>query len=76
MARTKRRSGLSLVLIGMAAAAYFWITDPRYGMALRWSGGQNPIDLANQHFPGTVVGIAGSLMVLLIGVYLLTRRTI
>ena len=43
----------------MLGIAFFWITDPRYGLALRWNRGENPIDLANQHFPGTVVGLAG-----------------
>jgi hypothetical protein len=74
MARIKRRSGFSLVLVGILGAVFFWITDPRYGLALRWSKGENPIDLANEHFPGTIVGLAGSLLVFLIGVYLLSSR--
>lgn len=75
MARTKRRSGFSLVLVGILGVAFFWITDPRYGLALRWSKGENPIDLANQHLPGTIVGIAGSLLMFLIGAYLLSSKT-
>jgi len=76
MARINRRSGFSLVLVGILGIAFFWITDPRYGLALRWNRGENPIDLVNQHFPGTIVGLAGSLLILLIGIYLVSRRAI
>jgi hypothetical protein len=74
MPRFNRRSGYSLVLVGVLGLVFFWITDPRYGLALRWSRSENAIDLANQHFPGTVVGLAGSLLVFLIGLYLLSRK--
>lgn len=76
MARFKRRSGFSLVLVGILGIAFFWITDPRLGLGLTWNRGENPIDLANQHFPGTVIGLAGSLLILLIGIYLISRRAI
>ena len=76
MAKFNRRSGSSLVLAGLLGGAFFWITDPRYGLALHWSRGENVIDLANQHLPGTVLGLAGSLLVFLIGVFLLLRRTV
>jgi uncharacterized membrane protein len=74
MKRFNRRSGFSLVLVGVLGVGFFWITDPRYGMALRWNRGENPVDLANWHFPGTVLGVAGSLLVFLIGLYLLSRK--
>ena len=64
------------MLIGMIGAIFFWLTDPRYGLALHWNHGENPIDLANQHLPGTIVGIVGSGLIFLIGVYLVSRRTI
>jgi hypothetical protein len=76
MARINRRSGFSLVLLGILGIAFFWITDPRLGWGLSWNRGENPIDLANQHFPGTVVGLAGSLLIFLIGIYLISRRAI
>jgi len=75
MPRINRRSGLSLVLVGILGIAFFWITDPRLGMALRWSR-ENPIDLANEQLPGTILGLAGSLLVLFIGVYLLGKRPV
>jgi uncharacterized membrane protein len=74
MRRFNRRSGYSLVTVGALGIAFFWVTDPRYGLALRWSHGENPIDLANWHFPGTVLGIVASAMVLVIGLYLLSRK--
>ena len=74
MRRFNRRSGYSLVLVGVLGIAFFWITDPRYGLALRWSRGENPVDLANWHLPGTMLGMAGSALVLFIGLYLLSRK--
>jgi hypothetical protein len=76
MARINRRSGFSLVLLGILGIAFFWITDPRLGWGLSWNRGENPIDLANQHFPGTIVGLAGSLLIFLLGIYLISRRAI
>jgi uncharacterized membrane protein len=76
MTRFTRRSGLSLVLVGLIGAIFFWITDPRYGLALRWNHGDNPIDLANWQFPGTLVGVGGSALVLAAGIYLLTRKSL
>jgi hypothetical protein len=76
MARINRRSGYSLVFVGLIGIAFFWLTDPRYGVALRWNNGENPIDLANQHLPGTIVGVVGSALILSLGVYLLSRKPV
>lgn len=76
MPRFNRRSGYSLVVVGVLGIIFFWISDPHWGLALHWSRGENPIDLANQQFPGTVVGLAGSLLVLLIGLYLLAKKVV
>src|SRR5277367_3476958 len=76
MARINRRSGFSLVLAGLLGVAFFWITDPRYGLALRWDHDDNPIELANQLAVGTWVGLAGSAVVLVLGVWLLMRRPV
>jgi hypothetical protein len=73
MRRFNRRSGASLVLVGVLGIAFFWVTDPRFGLALRWSH-ENPVDFVNWHRPGTILGAAGSLLVLLIGLYLLSRK--
>jgi hypothetical protein len=91
MGRSTRRSGLVFLLIGMIGAAFFWATDPRFGpevhqfgsgrldwrhwlFLLRGSPG-NVIDAANQTMLSTLVGVAGSAALLLIGLWLLTRRS-
>jgi hypothetical protein len=33
--RTTRRSGLTLIVLGLLGAAFFWATDPRYGPRVR-----------------------------------------
>lgn len=70
-----RRSGSALVLAGLAGVAFFWLTDHRYGLASRVARTASSVDEANQAFPGTVIGIAGSLVVVFIGMWLLTRRS-
>ena len=70
-----RRSGASLILTGLAGMAFFWLTDHRYGLAANISGSPSSIDQANQALTGTVVGIACSAFVLVIGLWLLTRST-
>jgi hypothetical protein len=74
--RTNRRSGYSLVLIGVLGVVYFWLTDPRYGIALRWNNGENPVDLANWHLPGTIIGLVGSVLFLWMGIWQLMRKPI
>ena len=56
----------------MAGVLFFWMTDRRYGW---WSDGAS-IDQANQALAGTVIGVVGSLTVLGIGVWLLTRKPV
>ena len=70
-----RRSGSALVFAGLLGVAFFWLTDHRYGLASRLAGAASSVDEANQAFAGTVVGIAGSLVVVRIGLWLLTRLT-
>ena len=92
MTRATRRSGVVLIILGVLGGLYFWLTDPRYGPAaharpqgpadvrhwlfvLRGSP-DNPVDAANTAWPSTAVGVAGSLTVLGIGVWLVRRRTV
>lgn len=70
-----RRSGLSLVLVGILGILFFWMTDHGYGLAANW-GGPSSIDQANQSLPGTVIGMVGSTFVALIGVWLMSRKTV
>jgi hypothetical protein len=74
MPRKLRRSGYSLVLSGIVGLLFFWATDARFGLARMLNRDDNIIDLANQSMVGTVVGLAGSAALLLLGLWLLTRR--
>ena len=91
VARATRRSGLAFLLIGLVGAAFFWATDPRFGPAVHRSAAghldwrhwlfvlrgspENVVDAANQALTSTVVGVAGSLALLLVGLWLLTRKS-
>jgi hypothetical protein len=72
MRTRSRRSGLSLVLVGLAGVLFFWMTDRRYG----WWSDAATIDQANQALAGTVIGVVGSLTVLGIGLWLMTRKVV
>jgi hypothetical protein len=72
MDKNIRRSGLPLTLAGLLGALFFWLTDPRVGHAANAS--YELIDRVNEARIGTTVGIAGSVIVLLIGLWLMTRR--
>ena len=74
MARDSRRSGISLILAGMLGIAFFWLTDPRWGYFGGDRAAPGAIDAIQQASPGTFIGIAGSALVLLIGLWLMTRR--
>ena len=73
MTKDTKRSGLSLAFVGIAGICFFWATDPRFG--LFGPGGDNPVDAVNQAWPGTIFGIVGSTLVLLVGIWLMSRRT-
>ena len=92
MTRATRRSGAGLVVLGVLGALYFWLTDPRFGPAGRaksagvldvryWlhvlrGSPDNVVDAANTAWLVTLVGVAGSLTVLGIGLWLTRRRTV
>lgn len=76
MKKDTRYSGLSLILVGAIGIAFFWVTDPRWGYLARTAATENAIDQINQASPGTFIGIAGSIIAVLIGMWLLTRRTV
>lgn len=73
MDRSARQSGLSLILAGLAGALFFWLTDPRSGLQ-RAGASAEILDAMQEARVGTVVGIAGSAIVLLIGLWLVSRR--
>ena len=67
-----RKSGATLALAGLAGGLFFWLTDPRWNHE-RYA--QDVIDRVNEGRVGTLVGIVGSAVVLMIGIFLTTRRT-
>jgi hypothetical protein len=91
MDRANRLSGIGLILMGLAGTLFFWITDPRYGPAMHraaearldWRYGlfllrgspDNLIDAANQARLSTIVGVVGSAALLIVGLWLISRKT-
>lgn len=69
------RSGLTLLIAGLLGIAFFVATDVRYGLARYWTDSRVLVDAAHEAWPGTYVGVAGSALIVLIGVWLMTRRT-
>jgi hypothetical protein len=68
-------SNLFLVLAGLLGVAFFWLTDPELGLADHvMSSTLNRIDAANQAWPGTVIGIVGSAVIALTGIWLLVKQ--
>ena len=92
MTRATRRSGVILVVLGVLGGLYFWLTDPRFGPAGRdkpqgavdvryWlhvarGSPDNVVDASNAAWLVTLVGLAGSVTMLGIGGWLLTRPTV
>lgn len=78
MDREIRKSGLKLTLAGLLGVLFFWLTDPVWGVLRKAPGGgggpENIVDAMNEAFFGTTVGIAGSAVVLLLGLWISTRR--
>ncbi len=73
-----RKSGLLLVLLGILGIAFFLATDarlaPQWATQVGWS--ENRVDAASETVYGTLIGLAGSLAILLTGVWLAVRKSI
>ena len=69
------RASRLLILVSVLGLAFFWVTDPSYGLAGRWLPPARLIDTANELRIGTWVGFVGCGLVLLVGLWLATRRT-
>ena len=92
LTHTTRRSGFTLVVLGLLGAGFFWMTDPRCGwpiglasagwyeprhwLALLRGSSGNMIDAAHESSVTTVIGLGGAALVLMVGVYLMSRRTV
>jgi hypothetical protein len=74
MPRDTRRSGIGLVLAGLAGIAFFIATDARWGL-VRGANSTNLVDVINQSSPGTWIGIAGGVIIIVFGLWLIRRRS-
>jgi len=74
MVKDTKRSGSRLMLAGLLGIAFFALTDPRAGWTVM-VGSENRIDAVRDASTATYVGVAGSSGVLMIGFWLMTRRT-
>ena len=73
MDREIRKSGLNLVLAGALGVLFFWLTDPVHGMGRK--NFDNPVDAMNEAWVGTLAGVAVSGGILLLGLWIMTRRS-
>lgn len=71
-----RTGSLSLFALGLLGIAFFVVTDPRFGVGVRLDGDRqtNVIDAYHNAGTGTMVGVAGSGLAMLGGVWLAARR--
>jgi hypothetical protein len=67
-----KKSGIKLALAGGLGALFFWLTDPVHGIIHK--NFDNPVDAMNEASLGTMAGIVGSLAVLVLGLWIMTRR--
>ena len=74
MDREIRRSGLKLAIAGALGVLFFWLTDPVWGLVKPAHARESPVDAMNEALIGTTVGVAGSAVVLLLGLWIATRR--
>ncbi len=73
-----RRSGLILVLMGVGCVGFFILTDPRMlgPRATRVGWAPLIVDAIYDATPGTALGLVGSGVIVLIGLWLMARRAI
>jgi hypothetical protein len=72
MDREIKKSGLSLILAGAVGVLFFWLTDPIMGVGRK--NFPNPVDAMNEASLGTMAGIAGSVALLALGLWMMTRK--
>jgi hypothetical protein len=62
-----------LIVAGLLGLLFFWLTDARYGVP-SLTLNENARDVINARQIGTIVGVAGSVALLLLGTWLSVRR--
>ena len=68
-------SAMVLIFLGIAGAVFFWLTDPSLGVATHlMDNGLNRIDASNQAWLGTYIGLGGSVIAVLVGLWNIWRR--
>lgn len=73
-----RKYGILLILFGLLGAVFFALTDPRimppWIEYLGW--GRNLVDASINALPGSLLGLVGSVVIMLTGFWLLVRRSV
>ena len=72
MDREIKKSGLNLILAGALGVLFFWLTDPIMGVGRK--NFPNPVDAMNEASLGTMAGIAGSVALLALGLWMMKRK--
>jgi hypothetical protein len=71
----RTRSALVLTVLGLLGGLFFWLTDPTLGIATRlMDSSVNRVDASNQAWLGTYIGLAGSAMAVVVGLWNIWRR--
>jgi hypothetical protein len=73
MTSDTKRSGLSLLIVGVLGVLFFWATDPQFGVVSSQSA--SPVDAVHDARLGTYFGVGVSGIVLLVGGWLLMKRS-
>src|SRR5699024_8803450 len=68
-------TGPSLIIIGLASGLFFWLTDVRFGLPRLWTDSTILVDAVQLTWPGTMFGLIGSVLILLIGLWLMRSKT-
>lgn len=72
----RTRSAIGLVLLGILGGLFFWLTDPTWGYVAQnfMDSSVNRIDAAHQARFGTYIGLIGSAIAVLVGLWSMMRR--
>jgi hypothetical protein len=69
------RSALLLIVIGALVAGFFYVTEPRFGVApYLMPQDINRIEAMNQTWLGTWLGLVGSGLAVIVGLWNIWRR--
>lgn len=72
---SRLRSAFLLVILGFLMGAFFWLTDPTIGVAAKlMPPDANHIEAMQQTMLGTCIGLVGSGLAVLIGLWNIWRR--